>query len=132
MAYTLPADKQVQLKISYKDKNGNPASIDGAVTWESSDTGIARLEPVASPQPDNATVMLVPGTQIGNCQVSAKADADLGSGVRELVTLLDVTVVGGEAVTGTIEPVGEAVPVPEGAAAPGAPSEPAAKRRAYP
>jgi hypothetical protein len=32
--------------------------------------------------------------------------------VRELVTLLDVTVVGGEAVAGTITPVGEVEPKP--------------------
>ena len=53
-------------------------------------------------------VMLKPGDQIGDCQISCKADADMGEGVRELVTLLDVTVVGGEAVAGTITPVGEA------------------------
>lgn len=112
MAYTLPADKMVELSISYKDANGNPASIDGAVEWDSSDAEVARVDPLqATPTDDNSHVILVPGTKVGNCQISAKADADQGDGVRELVTLLDVTVVGGEAVTGTIEP-GEAKPKP--------------------
>jgi hypothetical protein len=115
MAYTLPADKVVQLQIAYVDANGNPASVDGAVTWDSSDDEIATWEPI-SPlppgTPEGGAIMLVPGTKIGNCQISAHADADLGGGVRELVTLLDVTVVGGEAVAGTITPVGEPMPKP--------------------
>lgn len=109
MAYTLPADKQVQLQIAYVDANGNPATVDGAVVWDTSDASVAHVDSV---DPDGMLVMLVPGTKIGNAQVSARADADLGSGVRELVTLLDVTVVGGEAVAGTITPVGEPEPLP--------------------
>ena len=117
MAYTLPADKQVRLQIAYVDSNGNPAKVDGAVTWESSDDGIARLEPLVPTQvdpntPEGGVVMLVPGDQVGNCQISAHADADMGDGARPLVTLLDVTVVGGEAVAGTITPQGEPQPIP--------------------
>lgn len=115
MAYTLPADKIVEVKISYKDANGNDASIDGAVSWETSDAEIVNAVPPANPEADNSHVVLMPGTKIGNCQITAKADADLGTGVRELVTPFDVTVVGGEAVTGTIEPVGEQQPKPQGA-----------------
>jgi hypothetical protein len=69
------------------------------------------VQAIASPA-DNSHVVLVPGTKTGNVQVSATADADLGSGVRNIVTLLDVTVVGGEAVAGTITPVGEPQPKP--------------------
>jgi len=115
MSYTLPADKQVRLQIAYIDANNNPATVDGAVSWVSSDENIARCEPVTvqpvdANTPEGGIVMLVPGDQVGNCQISAKADADLGDGVRELVTMLDVTVVGGEAVSGTITPVGEQTP----------------------
>lgn len=114
MSYKLPADKIVGLAISYVDANGNPAVIDGAVTWESSDDEIATIAGVESNPPDetNSHVMLVPGTKVGQCQISAKADADLGQGVRELITLLDVEVVGGEAVAGTITPEGEPQPKP--------------------
>lgn len=134
MAYTLPADKQVELKIAYQDSNGNPASIDGQISWDSSDPNIASIMPGANPQPDNSAVILRPGSGIGNCQVSARADADLGSGVRELVTLMDITVVGGEAVTGTITP-GEATaitPAQGTTAAPAPAPEQPTKRRAYP
>jgi hypothetical protein len=111
MAYTLPADRMIELQISYVDKNQNPATVDGAVTWESSNADIAYVEPTANPPADNSRVMMHAGTQVGNCQISAKADADLGAGTRDLITLMDVTVVGGEAIAGTITPVGDPIPV---------------------
>jgi len=110
MAYTLPADKVVELQIAYVDANGNPAAVDGPVTWDSSNEDIASVEPMSDPQ--NAHVMLTPGTLVGNCQISATADADLGAGVKNLVTLFDVSVVGGEAVAGVISPVGEPIAKP--------------------
>lgn len=109
MAYTLPADKMIGLQIAYVDANGNPATVDGAVEWESSNPDIAAVLPTSA---DGSTADLVPGSQVGQCQITARADADLGSGIRELVTLLDVTVVGGEAVAGTITPVGDPQPKP--------------------
>jgi len=108
MAYTLRNDQQVGLQIAYIDAGGNPAEVDGAVTWESSDDTIAAVE---DPSSDGTNVMLVAQGN-GNCQIKATADADLGSGVRELITLMDVTVVSGEAVAGTITPVGSPEPKP--------------------
>lgn len=111
--YTLPADKTVQLQIAYVDANNNPASIDGVITWESSNPEIADVTSLPVQQgAEGSVVQLTPGAQVGNCQVTATADADLGEGVRHLVTMLDVTVVGGEAVAGTISPVGEPTPKP--------------------
>jgi hypothetical protein len=114
MSYTLPNDKTVKLQIAYVDAHGNPAAVDGVISWDSSNPDIAAVEslPVAQGAAGGSTVQLVPGSSIGNCQISATADADLGEGVRELVTLLDVTVVGGEAVAGVITPVGEPTPKP--------------------
>jgi hypothetical protein len=116
MSYTLPADKQVRLQIEYVDKNGNPAEVDDEVQWSSSDDVIAKVEPLtvqpSGNVPEGGVVMLIPGTAVGNCQITAKADADLGDGVRELISLFDVTVVAGEAVAGVITPVGEQTPVP--------------------
>ena len=43
--------------------------------------------------------------------MTATADADLGEGVRRLTTVCDIEVVAGEAVSGTIQPVGEPEPV---------------------
>jgi hypothetical protein len=109
MAYTLPGDKQVEVKVSYVDANGNPAAVDGEVSWESSDTDIADVEVDAS---DSTHATIVPGTKVGQAQISANADADLGAGIRNLITTMDLTVVGGEAVAGTIEPVGAPTPKP--------------------
>ena len=105
MAYTLPADKVVDVRVSYQDANGNPAVVDGPVQWESSNTAIATPQADAS---DSQLARISPGTQIGNCQISCTADADLGAGIRQLITTMDITVVGGEAVAGSIEPTGPA------------------------
>jgi hypothetical protein len=109
--YTLPADKRVRLAISYVDAKGNPAMVDGDVTWDSSDPNVAFITPTTPPDEEGFAVYLMPGSTIGSAQISARADADLGSGVQEVITLLDVTVVAGSAVAGVITP-GEAEPIP--------------------
>lgn len=109
MAYTLPADKEVQVQVSYVDANGNPATVDGDVEWSSSDDSIA----IVTVDPDDSSIAtVVPGQDIGQVQIVASADADLGAGVRELLTTMDVTIVGGEAVAGTITPLGEPIDKP--------------------
>jgi hypothetical protein len=108
MAYTLPDGNAVKVKISYVDAQGNPARVDGAVEWSSSDTGIATVQ--VDPNDTSLATVAASGT-IGQVQVVAKADADLGAGVRELVTMMDVEVIAGEAVAGTIAPVGESAPI---------------------
>jgi hypothetical protein len=111
--YTLPADKVVQLQIAYVDANGNPAAIDGVIAWSSSNPEVADVTSLPVQQgAEGSVVQLTPGTSVGNCQITAQADADMGEGVRHINTLLDVTVVGGEAVAGTITPVGEPTPKP--------------------
>ena len=111
MAYTLPDGNQVQVKISYVDAQGNPARVDGDVAWSSSDTNIATVT-VNSGDSSLAVVAAAAGGTIGQVQITATADADLGSGTRELITMMDVEVVAGEAVAGTITPVGESTPIP--------------------
>lgn len=112
MAYTLPGDKEVKVKVSYVDANNNPAVVDGAVAWETSDPDIAT---VVVDLADSTNALIVPGEALGQVQVTATADADLGAGTRQLITTMDVDVVGGEAVAGTITPVGPpaAIPHPE-------------------
>ena len=108
MAYTLPVDKQVRVKVAYVDSHGNPATIDGDVTWGTSDPSVAEV--TADPD-DSFEAVVRPAGATGQAQVVARCDADLGSGTRELNTLMDVTVVAGEAIAGTISPVGDAEPV---------------------
>jgi hypothetical protein len=106
--YTLPVGYGVELQVEYVDAGGNVATIDGAVTWSSSDEEIVK---VATDSTDTKRCGMTSGTKIGQAQVTATADADLGEGVRNLVTLLDVTVIAGEAVAGTITPVSVAAPI---------------------
>lgn len=106
--FTLPDDKAVTVKVSYVDAHGHPAKVDGVPAWSSSDADILV---VTADDTDPFKASVVPGTGVGQAQVTVKADADLGAGIRELVTTFDVEVVAGEAVRGTIEPVGDPVPV---------------------
>ena len=101
--YTLPVDHTVLMQVSYVDARGNPATIDGDVSWESSDASIVTRRP--SIRADSTICRAVPVGSIGQAQVTATCDADLGEGVRELITLCDIEVVGGEAVAG-IDPAG--------------------------
>jgi hypothetical protein len=107
--YTLPVDKQVKMQIAYVDVKGNPALIDGSVTWQSSDTTIV----VATADTSDSTIVAVtPGGSLGQAQVTASADVDLGAGVTLLLTASDVQVVAGQAVAGTITPLGAPIPFP--------------------
>jgi len=106
MAYTLASGMQVHLKVSYVDAAGNPALVDGPVAWTSSDVNVAT---VAAESDTTALVKTV--GPVGQVQISATADVDLGAGVKNLVTPMDLTVAAGEAVAGTIAPVGPAEPV---------------------
>ena len=109
MAYVLPNDHAVQLKVSYYDAKGNPAQVDGAVDWASSDETIAR---VTVDGDDSTRCMVYPVDQLGQAQISATADADLGEGVTEIITTGNIEVVAGQAVSGTIAPVGDPIPLP--------------------
>jgi hypothetical protein len=102
--YTLPADHLVNMQVSYTDAKGNPATIDGAVAWQSSDANIITV--TVDPQ-DSTICRAIPVGGVGQVQITATADADLGEGVRALITTCDIEVVGGEAVAGSIQPKGE-------------------------
>lgn len=103
MAYTLQAGKLIDVQISYVDKFQNPATVDGVVAWESSDP---KVTVEVAPTDDTMCAISAPGA-IGTAQVKATADADLGEGVRQIITLFDIEVVGGEAVAGAISVIGD-------------------------
>jgi len=109
MAYQLPADHQIEVRVDYVDAGGNPAAVDGPVEWSVAPDGIVTVTPDGS---DSQLCMLTPVGPAGNCQVSVTADADLGAGIKSLVTMLDVSVIAGEAVAGTITPVCSPTPIP--------------------
>src|SRR5262245_18612698 len=45
MTYMLPTDKQIHVAVSYAHAKGNPAEVDGDVTWASSDDTVATVTP---------------------------------------------------------------------------------------
>jgi hypothetical protein len=107
--YTLPVDHAVSMQVSYVDSKGNPATIDGEVNWASSDQAIVTIEVDTE---DSTICKAVPAGSLGQVQVTATVDADLGDGVRNLITTCDIQIVGGEAVAGSIQPVGEPEQLP--------------------
>ena len=109
MAYTLPIDKFIEVQVAYVDAKGNPAVVDGDVTWASSNTAVLKV----TVDPDDSTIATVtPQGALSAAQVVATADADLGAGVKQLITTLDINMVSGEAVAGTISVVGDPQPIP--------------------
>jgi len=110
MAYNLPLGMEVGVSIAYVDKGGNPASVDGAVTWSSSNDSMVAV----TPQADDGSVAIImtQGSTLGTAQITATADADLGAGVKNILTLFDVAVVAGEAIAGTISPTGDPTDIP--------------------
>lgn len=97
--FVLPADKKVSASVSWVDRKGNPALIDGVPTWSTSDGSVTALEVAV-----NGLSAVLLGGVVGNCQISVSADADLGAGSKPVVALLDVQVVAGEAAVGVIVP----------------------------
>ena len=106
--YTLPVDHLVSMQVSYVDAGGNPARVDGAVTWASSDAAVVTVEVDAN---DSTMCTVTPAGALGQVQVTASADADLGAGVRTLITTCDIEIVAGEAVSGSIQPTGSPQPI---------------------
>jgi hypothetical protein len=43
MAYKLPNDKMIAVQVAYVDSKGNPAEVDGEVTWSTSDPNLATV-----------------------------------------------------------------------------------------
>lgn len=91
----LADEQKVSVSLEPKTQAGNPARVDGIPTWEVSDANI--LDLVVSPDGLNAVVTAK--GPLGKSQISVKADADLGEGLREITTIDEVEVVAAEAVT---------------------------------
>lgn len=100
MAFTIGVDSApFAAQVTWVDAHGNAAKVDGPTVWSSS---VSTIATVAANTTDStkATVTLT-GT-MGDVQIKASADADLGTGTQTIVATGDVTVVAGAAVAGTI------------------------------
>ena len=76
------------------DKKGNPAAVQGAPVWASSDD--TKLTVTASADGMEADISAV--GPLGDVQVVVTADSDLGDGVTNITGTLDVTIVASQAV----------------------------------
>jgi len=91
LMFTLPNDKNAQLTVTAVDADGNPAQVE-SITYTSSNPEVATVDETG----------LVTSVSIGTAQINVTADADLSEGVTELIGLLEVEVVSGQAVAFTV------------------------------
>lgn len=99
MAGTMQVGTRATVSVEWKDTGGHTVKVDGPTKWESSDdTMVQCTASTGNPQIAN---LFAPGP-VGNCQIHATADADLGEGVKSVTATIDITVISGEAVGGDI------------------------------
>lgn len=94
MSLLITNEQKVKLTIAPKTAAGNPAPIDGIPLWNVSDSSVLTLD-VA---PDGLSAYAI-SNSVGTSQINVVADADLGEGVREIASVLDIQVVNAEAVS---------------------------------
>lgn len=99
MSFVITIDQQFDAAVAFVDSAGNPAVVDGVPVWASSDDAVLAVQ--AADDGMSATAAAV---SVGTAQLSVTADADLGGGVRQVIGLLEVNIVGGEAVAAVITP----------------------------
>lgn len=107
----LPVTHQVTLSVAFKDKNGNPATVDNPPAWTTDNTDVLALAPAA----DGMSVVVKPVGPMSNtpCTITMTADADLGDGTTPLVgTFVIEKVTAGPATVVEIT-AGEPEPQPE-------------------
>lgn len=98
MAITITDNQKFKVSIQPVDAKGNPARVDGVPFWAVGDMSI--LANVTADDGMSAEIFAL--GPLGTTQVTVTADADLGEGIKEITGILDVTVIGGEAVALTI------------------------------
>lgn len=102
---TFPEKTKATLTLKPLTASGKPARLDGVPVWENSNQLAGDLF-----VDTNGMTAVLTYLDAGNGQIKVTADADLGSGVRPLIALLDYECLPGEAVVlgieaGPVEPV---------------------------
>ena len=98
----LKATQKSALAILVADAKGNPAAVEGAPVWSSSDPALVSVEPAADGL--GAVIKAVGPVTSTPVQINVSADADLGEGVRTITGLLEVTVIAADAAAIAIPP----------------------------
>ena len=94
MALQLKQGQSVDFALVALDFKGRPVVVDGVPVIAVSDAAV--LDLFVNADGFSGKVTYLDG---GSSQISAKVDADLGEGVRELVALADIECLAPEAVT---------------------------------
>jgi len=94
----LTDSQQVALTVAFADKAGNPAPVDGAPVWTSSDETVVTVTAAA----DGLSAVATAVGKLGTAQVSVAADADLGAGNTTITGVIDITVLAGAAVAAVV------------------------------
>lgn len=96
MSLILTSTQKCPLAIAAVDAKGNPAPVEGAPSWSSSEPAFVTVAP--SEDGLSAVITAVGPVTPTPVQINVTADADLGEGVKSITGLLEVSVVAGEAV----------------------------------
>lgn len=86
--------QKLPVSVSFQDKLGNAAAVDGLPSWALTDESLAKLEIAA----DGMSAMVIPLGPVGSFKVQVSADADLGEGVKSILGELDIDLLPAEAV----------------------------------
>lgn len=89
--------ENAQIKITgIQDAEGNPAQIEGdKVAWSvSGDQGLGELQV----SEDTKSALFVRNGKVGTCAVEMRGDADLGPDQKDIVGVVELVCLGGEAV----------------------------------
>lgn len=87
--------QKVTLSVQPLDGAGNPAPVDGAPVWASSDETLVTLAVAA----DGLSAVATAVGPLGHVQVSCSADAQIGDGVTTITGTLEIDVVASQATT---------------------------------
>lgn len=93
MSLIMTVTQECQLSVTFKDAKGNVAAVESGV-WSSSNPDIIKVVPGVT---DPTKCLVVAVGSIGTGQVNVTADARFGPDVKEIIGVLDVEIVGGEA-----------------------------------
>lgn len=94
---TITDNQMFDVAVSAVSAKGNVAAVEN-IQWTVSDDALLTITSEAN----QATVSAV--GPVGQAQVRVTADADLGEGVRPINGVLDVEIIGGEAVALELAP----------------------------
>jgi hypothetical protein len=98
MQVTMTATQETTVRPAFKDKKGNPATVDGQPQYFTDNSDVLALEP----QDDGSCVVRAVGP-LGVAKLTMLADADLGEGREDLIGTVDFDITGGKATVVELE-----------------------------